>query len=669
MKTNKNSKKIFKISLFLLGIGIIFSLGINTTAAANTSSIYVNAHGNNSWNGLNSSYTNGLNGPKATIKNATGTVKSGGTVYIASGVYNENNIQINTDMNIIGETQKTTIINGQKSGNSIFTIESGITVTISNLTLTNGTVMMNNGGAIENWGTLTVDNSTFTNNTVTMNNGGAISNEYGANLTVNNSTFIGNTMSDGSGGAIDNIGTLIVDNSNFIGNYASGKGGAINNEYGGTSYVNNSTFTGNTAWEDSGAISNEYGATLTVNNSNFTGNAANVGGGGAVGNGGSLTIINSIFTGNNASGGGAISNTGSLTVDNSIFLDNSVLSDGMSQGGAIYNEGSLTVGNSTFTGNTATSGGLIYNSGTVVFNFNRIVGNHAVLRGNSIFNSDGTVDARYNWWGSNKNPSTDISGPGVTYNPWIVLTVTKTPKIINGNSTVTADLLHDSNGSYHDPVNGHVPDGISVNFSSTNGSVNPISSIMVNDTANTSFTGPTQGASTIRIMVDQQTTVIMNTIPTLVTVKPVSGNNGSTVKLTATLTDTYGNPINDAIVQFLVNGIVIGTATTNNNGIATLQYKISKTNGNYIILAEYLGSNTYTESENTNHLTVNKPLTPVVIVSDTNVTSIQNIQRLNPTTVKAVTTTIPMQHTGVPIAGLIFGILSVLGGSIMSRKR
>lgn len=31
--------------------------------------------------------------------------------------------------------------------------------------------------------------------------------------------------------------------------------------------------------------------------------------------------------------------------------------------------------------------------------------------------------------------------------------------------------------------------------------------------------------------------------------------------------------------------------------------------------------------------------------------------------------TIPMQHTGVPIAGLLFGILSVMGGSVMSRRK
>ena len=79
MNNNENTKNLIKISLLLLGICIVFSFGINTTSAANTSNIYVNSHGNDTWNGLNATWIKGtLNGPKATIKNATATVKTGG---------------------------------------------------------------------------------------------------------------------------------------------------------------------------------------------------------------------------------------------------------------------------------------------------------------------------------------------------------------------------------------------------------------------------------------------------------------------------------------------------------------------------------------------------------------------------------------------------------------
>ena len=528
MKNYKNETKLFKICLFVLGIGIIFSLGINTTTAANTSNIYVNSSsGNDNWNGLNSTWTSSINGPKATIKNATGTVTSNGTVYIASGTYNESNIQINTNMIIVGENQKNTIINGQQSGNSIFTIASGVDLTIINLTLTNGT-SNNGGGAINNvyGGTLTVDRCSFTNNKATGSGGGAIF--LIGNLTINNSSFTKNTAINTYGGAIFLIGNSTIKNCNFTSNTAFYYGGAIFNY-------------------DSDAI-------LTVYNSTFTNNTATY----------------------QSGGGGAICNIGTLTVDNSTFTSNTA-----TEGGAICNIGTLTVDNSTFTSNTATDGGAIFNVdgiGNVIVNFNRIIGNTA-SNGSAICNLDTTrtVDATDNWWGSNTSPSAKLFGL-VSYDPWIVLTITKTHETINigDTSTITADLLHDSNGVYHNPANGHVPDGIIINFSNdAYGNVNPLSAITTDGIATTSYTGFAQGTSNISATVDEQTL---------------------------------------------------------------------KTN-----------------------ITINK--VPVNPLPNPNVNPINTTQNANPITLNAATTTIPMQHTGVPIAGLLFGILSVLGGSIMSRKR
>ena len=176
MKNNGNSKNLIKISLLLLGICLVFSFGVNTTSAANTSTVYVNSHGNDTWNGLNATWISGtLNGPKATIKNATATVKTGGKVYIASGTYNENNIQINKDMTIIGASQEYTIINAGKLAGSpanVFTILSGVNITINDLTIENGYNDNNGdnnglGGAISNNGTLTVNAITFTGNSAT----------------------------------------------------------------------------------------------------------------------------------------------------------------------------------------------------------------------------------------------------------------------------------------------------------------------------------------------------------------------------------------------------------------------------------------------------------------------------------------------------------------------
>ena len=54
-------------------------------------------------------------GPKKSIKNATGTVSDGGIVNIADGVYsgeNNNNITLDKNMTIQGQSREGTIIDG-----------------------------------------------------------------------------------------------------------------------------------------------------------------------------------------------------------------------------------------------------------------------------------------------------------------------------------------------------------------------------------------------------------------------------------------------------------------------------------------------------------------------------------------------------------------------------
>jgi predicted S18 family serine protease len=66
-------------------------------------------------------------------------------------------------------------------------------------------------------------------------------------------------------------------------------------------------------------------------------------------------------------------------------------------------------------------------------------------------------------------------------------------------------------------------------------------------------------------------------------------------------------------------------------------------------------------------LTINptlvNPVTPSTLSTDPTTVNATT------TTTTTTTTTIPMQHTGLPIAGLVVAILSVLGGSIMSRRK
>ena len=545
MKEVKNIMKQAKTNKTLIMILLcLFVVLISVSSASAASTVYVNATGGNDSN-------NGtIDHPYQTIGQGINSVTENGTIYLANGTYNESNIALDKNMNIIGESQSGTIINGQKSGNSIFTIPSGVTVTIINLTLTNGTTT-HYGGAIDNCGNLTVDNITFTGNTADVY-GGAIS-TAGGSLTVDNSTFT-NNIAGVDGGAIDNIGNLTV---------------------------NNSTFTSNNAYLG-GAIDN-YEGSLTVDNSTFTSNTAYI--------------------------GGAIYNGGNLTVENSTFTSNTADQDA----GAIYNDdGSLTVDNSTFTSNTATVGfgGAIYNmySYDVFVSFCRIVNNGS----NEIYYHSGSVDARYNWWGSNDDPSTRVSN-GVDVSPWLVLTVTSdnSPILVGGNSTVTAELQHDSNRTYHDPAKeGHVPDGTPVTFNLSNtslGSLSTASTTLTNGTATTKFTAINSGSENVTATVDNQpesTLIIINKLDTTLIVGNVTGVNGQNVNLTTTLTDSNGVPIVGQTVTFNVNGTDY-TTTTNSNGIATYEYTITQTAGTYAIIANFTNSTVYANSTGTGNLTVN----------------------------------------------------------------
>src|SRR6266849_291895 len=113
---------------------------------------------------------------------------------------------------------------------TVFTVATGINISISGITITNGNG--SSGGGISNSGTLTVSNSTISGNAYPgIFNSGM--------LMVSNSTISGNT------GGITNSGTMTVNNSTISGN-TSGPGGGISNQ-GGTMTVNNSTISGNTA--------------------------------------------------------------------------------------------------------------------------------------------------------------------------------------------------------------------------------------------------------------------------------------------------------------------------------------------------------------------------------------------------------------------------------------
>ena len=580
-------KKLLKICLIFLGVVFILPFGVNTVSAS-SSNIYVNgSHGNDSWNG-NSWATAKLTIKNATGTATKGnTVNIANGIYTGSG---NTNITINNNITIKGQNQIHTVINGTGK-NWIFYIPNDVSVSIEDLTLTNGTTgglggainanhnsvlnvksctftgnnamrggaIYNEGtltvngssfngntavssGAIENYGTLNVAGSDFTGNTATSDGGGITST---LNCIITDSSFTGN-YAHGPGGAIYNTGTLVVKRGNFTGNTANygfaicndhscnltgitfsgnsafvdGGGGALYNEDDSTCSVAGCTFISNTAskYSSGGAIEN-FGS-CNVTGSTFTGNIG-LNGAGAIFNGdnGNGNITGCTFTGNTAVYGGALLNTGNCNVTSCTFTGNTA-----TYGGAFSNSGNCNVTSSTFTGNTATHYAAIYNEGVLNLNFNRIFGN--ILDQDGVINNSvsGILDASLNWWGSNTGPSDIIGASNST--TWLVLSITANPVIMgyNGKSTISGNLLTDNNGN---SVAGYLPDGTSIFFTTTLGSIASSSNTVHGNAQTFLYSGLINGLAAVTAKLDNQTmttyVTIKDNIPPAVTSNPVGG--------------------------------------------------------------------------------------------------------------------------------------------------
>lgn len=502
----------------------------------------------------------------ATISDGVTNANPGGTVHIADGVgpYTgpaNRGITINKDLTIIGQSPAGTVIDAQGQGR-IFYINSGVTVNLYNLTLKNGYLNPDNGGAIYNAGTLTVTGCTFTNNTALKSVSG------------------GGYVIGGSGGAIYNAGYLTVTGSIFTDNTADNGGGAIENA--GTSTVISSTFANNQA-PCGGAIDNPNTCTLTVTDSIFNNNAAEEEGGAIYNFAGTLTVTGSIFTGN-------------------------VLTN-------------LLSGNIIFGGSAISN--VFGNSAQV--HFNQIVGNSP--SGGEISSIGAVMDATFNWWGSNSSPAGEIaskSGGTVLFDPWIILTVTANPTTINfgGTSQITADLLHDSSlaHTYHNPADGHVPDGIPITLTlspvlGTITNIIPSSSTTLNGKIDATYhTGSLPIQTPVRIYAnvdsEQVYTDINIPIPTILTVNNPQGYNGDTVNIIATLTRTdTGAGVAGKLVTITVNGQTY-TATTDSNGQITWAYTINNMDaGPYTITTTFAGDTQCEASNGAGTLTVKKIIT------------------------------------------------------------
>jgi len=232
-----------------------------------------------------------------------------GTITLINGT-----LTINQNVTITGPGAALLAISGGGSNGNNVAFRTNATVTISNLSIVDNNTVTGPGtgfvgSAVYNNGTLTLIACNISNNTA-GDGGGAIGNQ--GTLTVEYSILSGNTGKNNVGGGIENSGTLTVESSTISGNKSDSNGGGIYNN--GTLSVDNSTIYGNSGSNGGGIYSeNGMGTTsLTVANATISGNTASGTDGGIDNASGTLSVSNSIVSGNAGGNCSACGTTGNL---------------------------------------------------------------------------------------------------------------------------------------------------------------------------------------------------------------------------------------------------------------------------------------------------------------------------------------------------------------------
>ena len=298
---------------------------------------------------------------------------------------------LSTNITILGPGANILTVRGEGAGFSndfyrVFTISSGVSVSINGLTISDGKAAGadGTGGTASGIGGNAVPVTPPTNGAI--GRGGAIFNS--GSLTLNACVLSGNTAQGGSGGP------GAGDTNQTGGTGAVGQGGAIYSS-GPALSITRCTFSGNTAQGGSGGSGGSI--QFAGGTSGPGGNAAD-GAGGAiyVAASGTYSISNSTFYGNFANGGSG-GNGGSMNFSTGTMQPGGLGADG--DGGAIYNAQSLTLNSCTVTacGANAGNGGLqgnfnpgtpgdahgggLYNAGSFLLRNTLVAGNTATNPG------------------------------------------------------------------------------------------------------------------------------------------------------------------------------------------------------------------------------------------------------------------------------------------------
>ncbi len=361
------------------------------------------------------------------------------------------------------------------------------------------------GGFIsQSGGTLKIINSSFKDTTATANNGAVLYTSQG-NVIIEDSVF-------------DNLDTKIA----FYHNSASG-----------SFSISNSVFNNINGTYDGWTIYSK--ATLSIANSNFT------------------NLVSSRAS--SSSYYGAIYSSADTKINGSRFVNITGPT-----GAAVYVTGALNITKSVFD-NVTTSYNVIYASGTRNINYNVFLNS-----GKAVSGSSGNVD--YNYFGTNDNPGTDVSG--VNLNNWVIMTVTPdTIDNIDAGATqaFTVDFTHYTDGTANYTLADTIPELV-VSASAVNGQLDVTEKETVDGQAVFTYTMGDYAADTITF-----TNANVSIPVTISTVEPYTGiiyvakdgddtNDGSEDNPVATIAKAV------ALAQGKSGQIVINEGTYTESGIS-----------------------------------------------------------------------------------------------------
>lgn len=262
---------------------------------------------------------------------------------------------------------------------------------VHDMTLTGNSAMMAGGGIVNEASAMTLTQVTFARNNATgtlsggddIGGGGMIN--VSSNPSLTDVLFEDNSSLFG-GGMMNSAAAPRLQNVTFRGNTSAGYGGGMFNSDGSSPILNTVVFEQNRADMIGGGMFSTGSLALQLNNVVFEQNQASLYGGALAHISGAGRLTNITLRGNqtDGQGGGIFASSSTLTISNTLLSGNAA-----ANGAGIFSAGSiLRLTNATLSGNQADTGGGLYNQ-----TGNAWIGN-SILWGNGggeVYNLSGTA--------------------------------------------------------------------------------------------------------------------------------------------------------------------------------------------------------------------------------------------------------------------------------------